>query len=97
MPLLPAPPSLSPAPACGYVGEVAYILACDVAYEMPREVTGTLLGQPVGHCGFDPQNHHAPRKPLFYRPDIYRRTAGLLHLEDWRRTLNDKLTTLDSL
>jgi hypothetical protein len=28
---------------------------------------------------------------------VYQRIAGLLHLEDWRRTINDKLTTLDSL
>jgi hypothetical protein len=28
---------------------------------------------------------------------VHQRIASLLHLEDWRRTINDKLTTLDSL
>lgn len=75
MPSLPAAPSRSPAPAGPYVGEVAYLFAYDVAYEMPRQVTGTLLGEAVEHFGFDPRNHPAPRKPLFYRPDMIRLPA----------------------
>jgi hypothetical protein len=63
MPLLPAPPSQSPAPAGGYVGEVAYIFPCDVAYEMPRGVTGTLLGPPVEHFDFSIPRIITPRDP----------------------------------
>jgi len=72
---LPASSSQLLSPGGGYVGEVAYIFAYDIAYEMPRQVTGTLLGQPIRHFDFDPRQHHAPRKALFYRPDMIRLPA----------------------
>jgi len=61
------------------MGEVACIFACDVACEMPRQVIGTLLSQRVRRFGFDAQNHHTPRKPLFCRPDTTRLPAQAHH------------------
>lgn len=78
MPLLPAPPSQSPAPAGEYVGEAACVSARDAACETPRRVIGTLPGRPAWRLDVDPRNHPAPRKPVFYRPD---RTRLLISLK----------------
>lgn len=55
----------------GYQGEVVYIFAFDVAYEMIREPGPTLLGQPVVEFEAEISRHH-PEQLLFYRPKMIR-------------------------
>jgi hypothetical protein len=54
-----------------YVGEVVYIYAFDVAYEMTRRPVPTLLGQPVEQFCVD-SDKRTPRHPFFYRPEMVR-------------------------
>ncbi len=55
----------------GYRGEVVYMYAFDVAYDVSRERVETLLGQPVEEfvVGAD---RRTPREPFFYRPQMAR-------------------------
>ena len=52
-----------------YVGEIVYIYAFDVAYDMKREGVGQLMGQPVQQVAID-ASKRTPRQHLFYRPQM---------------------------
>src|SRR5687767_15928684 len=54
-----------------YVGEVVYMYAFDVAYEMTRHPVRELLGQPVAEYVFDASKRN-PRHLFFYRPQMVR-------------------------
>jgi hypothetical protein len=70
-----AAPAQAPAPASAattrYSGEVVYIYAFDVAYEMLRAAIPTLLGQPVAQFGVDASKRN-PRHMFFYRAQMVR-------------------------
>jgi hypothetical protein len=55
----------------GYTGEVVYIYAFDVAYEMVRKPVRELLGQPVAQFVVD-ASKRSPRHLFFYRPQMVR-------------------------
>jgi hypothetical protein len=55
----------------GYSGEVVYIYAFDVAYEMVRQPVRQLLGQPVEQFVVD-ASKRSPRQLFFYRPQMVR-------------------------
>ncbi len=64
--------STSPVPrAKRYAGEVVYIYAFDVAYEMSRKPVRELLGQPVAQFVVD-ASKRSPRHLFFYRPQMVR-------------------------
>jgi hypothetical protein len=74
--MTPATPSLAPAlspalPATGYVGEVVYLYAFDVAYEMSRKPVGSLLGQPLVEYQVG-TSKRSPKQLSFYRPQMVR-------------------------
>src|SRR5258708_1963794 len=52
-----------------YTGEVVYIYAFDVAYEMTRQPIRELLGQPVAQFAVD-ASKRSPRQLFFYRPQM---------------------------
>lgn len=52
-----------------YVGEVVYVYAFDVAYEMVRRPVTSLLGQPVAEFVVD-VSKRSPRQLSFYRPQM---------------------------
>jgi len=54
-----------------YRGEVVYIYAYDVAYEMSRRPIRELLGQPVAQFSVD-ASKRSPRQLFFYRPQMVR-------------------------
>src|SRR2546426_11880075 len=54
-----------------YAGEVVYIYAYDVAYEMTRQPVDELLGQPVAQFAVD-ASKRSPRHLFFYRPQMVR-------------------------
>ncbi len=58
----------------GYKGEVVYIYAFDVAYEMTRRPVRELLGQPVAQFVVD-ASKRSPRQLFFYRPQMVRLPA----------------------
>jgi hypothetical protein len=61
-----------PTPPVGqYTGEVVYIYAFDVAYEMERKPVRELLGQPVAQFSVD-ATKRSPRQLFFYRPQMVR-------------------------
>jgi len=60
-----------PVKARGYRGEVVYIYAFDVAYEMVRLPVRELLGQPVAQFVVD-ASKRSPRHLFFYRPQMVR-------------------------
>lgn len=62
---------LTPVKARGYRGEVVYIYAFDVAYEMVRQPVRELLGQPVAQFVVD-ASKRSPRHLFFYRPQMVR-------------------------
>lgn len=64
-------PSHSNASAKGYSGEVVYLFAFDVAYEMPRTPLRELLGQPVAQFSVD-AGKRSPRQLFFYKPQMVR-------------------------
>src|SRR5580765_7868825 len=55
----------------GYSGEVVYIYAFDVAYDMTRQPVRELLGQPVAQFVMDSSKRN-PRQLFFYRPQMVR-------------------------
>jgi hypothetical protein len=57
-----------------YVGEVVYIYAFDVAYDMTRQPVRELLGQPVAQFVVD-ASKRSPRHLFFYRPQMVRLPA----------------------
>src|SRR5438874_11817659 len=54
-----------------YTGEVVYIYAFDLAYDMTREPVRELLGQPVAQFVVD-SSKRSPRHLFFYRPQMVR-------------------------
>src|SRR6266850_271848 len=54
-----------------YTGEVVYIYAFDVAYEMTRQPVRELLGQPVAQFVMD-SSKRSPKQLFFYRPQMVR-------------------------
>src|SRR3954469_928366 len=50
-----------------YVGEVVYVYAYDVAYEMSRSPVRELFGQPVKPFDID-KSKRSPRQLFFHRP-----------------------------
>lgn len=54
-----------------YTGEVVYIYAFDMAYEMTRQPVRELLGQPVAQFVVD-ASKRSPRHLSFYRPQMIR-------------------------
>ena len=69
-PLRHAPPSCHKR----YVGEVVYMYAYDVAYEMSREPVASLLGQKLVSHEFDVSRKN-PRRHMFYKPQMVRLPA----------------------
>jgi len=68
-------PLAKPGPsAAHYVGEVVYLYAFDVAYEMTRTPVRTVLGHPVGEFVVD-ASKRGPRQLFFYRPQMVRLPA----------------------
>jgi hypothetical protein len=67
----PAPLSGPPTGNRIYRGEVVYIYAFDVAYEMKRDPIPQLLGQPTAQFVVD-ATKRAPRQLFFYRPQTVR-------------------------
>ena len=54
-----------------YTGEVVYIYAFDMAYEMQRQPVRELLGQPVAQFVVD-ASKRSPRHLFFFRPQMVR-------------------------
>jgi hypothetical protein len=54
-----------------YAGEVVYIYAFDVAYDMSRQPIHELLGQPVAQFAVD-ADKRSPRQLFFYKPQMVR-------------------------
>jgi hypothetical protein len=54
-----------------YSGEVVYVYAFDMAYDMKREPIRELLGQPVAQFVVD-SSKRSPRHLFFYRPQMVR-------------------------
>src|ERR1700719_2362470 len=67
----PADIKPSPNSVKQYVGEVVYIYAFDVAYEMARQPIRELLGQPVAQFAVD-ASKRSPRHLFFYKPQMVR-------------------------
>lgn len=57
--------------AARYNGEVVYLYAYDIAYEMSRTPVRELLGQSAAQFSVD-TTKHAPRQLFFYKPQIVR-------------------------
>lgn len=57
------------APVAQYTGEVVYMFAFDIAYEMARLPIRTLLGQPVAHFRMD-VSKRSPRQYMFFSPEM---------------------------
>src|SRR5215207_3417923 len=66
-------PIRKPAPGkvARLTGEVVYMYAFDVAYEMSRQPVRELLGQPVAQFQVD-ASKRSPRQLFFYRPQMVR-------------------------
>ncbi|HEY5914613.1 MAG TPA: hypothetical protein VJA21_28825 [Verrucomicrobiae bacterium] len=62
---------VTPSKATTYSGEVVYIYAYDVAYEMSRQPVRELLGQTVAQFVVD-SSKRSPRHLFFYRPQMVR-------------------------
>ncbi|MEY2428754.1 MAG: hypothetical protein QOJ40_1639 [Verrucomicrobiota bacterium] len=67
----PGERTASPPKVTKYKGEVVYIYAFDVAYEMVRKPVIELLGQPVAQFVVD-SSKRSPRHLFFYRPQMVR-------------------------
>lgn len=65
------PASTAAAPAHRYQGEVVYVYAYDVAYEMTREPIRELLGQPVAQFSVD-TSKRSPRHSFLHKPQMVR-------------------------
>lgn len=63
-----------PSQTMRYRGEVVYLYAFDVAYEMARRPIVSLLGQPVAEFVVD-ASKRSPRQLFFYRPQMVRLPA----------------------
>jgi hypothetical protein len=69
-----APVGRSQAKVKAYVGDVVYVYAFDVAYDMARQPIRELLGQPVEQFSVD-VTKRTPRQPFLYRPQMVRLPA----------------------
>jgi hypothetical protein len=67
----PAPSAATGTSTPGYAGDVVYLYAFDLAYEMTREPIRELLGQPVAQFSVDTSKRN-PRQLFFYRPQMVR-------------------------
>lgn len=54
-----------------YTGEVVYIYAFDVAYDMASQPVGELLGQPIAQFAVD-ASKRSPKQLFFYKPQMIR-------------------------
>jgi hypothetical protein len=61
----------SPGAVKQYTGQVVYVYAFDVAYDMARKPIQELLGQPVAQFAVD-ASKRSPRHLFFYRPQMVR-------------------------
>jgi hypothetical protein len=61
-----------------YTGEVVYIYAFDLAYEMTRSPVRELLGQPLSQFCLD-AGKRSPKHLSFYRPQMVRLPAQEIH------------------
>ena len=68
---LQGPTPSSATKRCRYTGEVVYVYAYDVAYELTREPIRELLGQRVVPFEFDPSKRH-PKHHFFCKPQMVR-------------------------
>ena len=66
-----SPSQGAPARVNHYTGEVVYIYAFDIAYEMARLPLRELLGQPLAQFSVD-SGKRTPRQLFFYRPQMVR-------------------------
>jgi hypothetical protein len=69
----PKAPERKPAPpkVARYTGEVVYVFAFDVAYDMTRQPIRELLGQPVAQFAVD-ASKRSPKQLFFYKPQMVR-------------------------
>lgn len=67
-------PRINPSRVGRLSGEVVYLYAFDVAYEMKRLAVPELLGQPVAQFVIDASKRN-PRQLFFYRPQMIRLPA----------------------
>src|SRR5271170_4468482 len=58
-------------PVKQYTGEVVYLYAFDVAYDMTRKPLNELFGQPVAEFAVD-ASKRSPRHLFFYKPQMVR-------------------------
>lgn len=65
------PPTPDPATPPRYTGEVIYMFAFDVGYEISRTPLTTILNQPVAYFQLD-TSKRTPRQFFFYRPQMVR-------------------------
>ncbi|MDB6123391.1 MAG: hypothetical protein JWQ71_2384 [Pedosphaera sp.] len=70
-PTKPADSKTSLAKVQRYVGDVVYIYAFDLAYDMTREPIRELFGQPVAQFAVD-ASKRSPRHLFFYKPQMVR-------------------------
>jgi hypothetical protein len=61
----------SQAPAAALTGQIVYMYAFDIAYDMLRQPVKTLLGHPVEQFVVDPSKR-GPKQVFFYRPQMLR-------------------------
>jgi hypothetical protein len=61
----------APAQVSSYCGEVVFLYAFDVAYEMSRQPVRELLGQPVAQFAVD-TSKRSPKHLFFFRPQMVR-------------------------
>src|SRR5580692_4564510 len=66
--------TVAQSPVEQFTGEVVYLYAFDVAYEMARKPVDRLLGQPVAEFSVE-ASKRGPRQLLFYRPQMVRLPA----------------------
>src|SRR4051812_49286459 len=66
-----ARPTLPAASVARYTGEIVYIYAFDIAYELLRQPLKTLLGQPVAQFAVD-ASKRSPRQVFFHRAQMVR-------------------------
>lgn len=64
-------PATKRAPTGPLTGEVVYLYAYDIAYEMDRQPVDSLLGQPLVPYRID-MDRRGPRHQLFYQPQLLR-------------------------
>ncbi len=70
-PVRPAPSREAPPRVARLKGEVVYLYAFDIAWELNRLPVRELLGQPVGQFVVG-ASKRAPRQMSFYRPEMIR-------------------------